>query len=87
MTRKRYVKLLMSMGYSRNTANAMAQKVQVMGKTYQKTYDGVVALQELYEALIGTVEPIVDGFKRMARAFSTGVEAFGAKFREEFARE
>lgn len=38
MTRKRYVKLLMGHGYSRNTANLCAY-VLVLGKTYQQDYD------------------------------------------------
>ena len=39
MTRKRYVKLLMSQGYSRNVANACARKVAKKGITYQQDYN------------------------------------------------
>lgn len=39
MTRKRYVKLLMSMGYSRNVANACARKVVEKGINYQQDYN------------------------------------------------
>lgn len=39
MTRKRYVKLMMALGYSRNTANACARKVAKKGITYQQDYN------------------------------------------------
>lgn len=38
MTRKRFVKLLMSCGYSRNTAELYAHVVRKMGQTYAEQY-------------------------------------------------
>ena len=87
MTRKRFVKLLMGQGYSWNGANAMARKAQANGKTYQHTYDALTFCSKLSKALTDAVEPIAKAFKRMARAFSEGMKAFGEKYREELARE
>lgn len=87
MTRKRFVKLLMAQGYSRNSANATARITQASGRTYQETYNVLTAFSRLSKALTDAVEPIVDNFKRMARAFQAGAEAFGTKFREALARE
>lgn len=87
MTQKRFVKLLMSQGYSRNTANAMARMAQARGKTYQQTYDAVTSFARLSKTLTDAVEPMTKAFKRMVRALSAGVEAFGDKVREELGRD
>lgn len=38
MTRKRFIKLLMSQGYSRNEAVALAAQVPGSGQSYAETY-------------------------------------------------
>lgn len=38
MTRKRYVKLLMGHGYSRNTANRCAERALAIGRTFRQDY-------------------------------------------------
>lgn len=38
MTRKRYIKLLMALGLTRNRANAMAYACQVAGRSYAADY-------------------------------------------------
>lgn len=40
MTRKRFVKLMMSCGWDRNSAEYMARHVRVMGFTYFQCYHG-----------------------------------------------
>ena len=39
MTRKRFIKLLMSRGYDRNFANNYVRLVKVLTKSYQKEWD------------------------------------------------
>lgn len=39
MTRKRFVKLLMSRGYERNTAHYYAHKTMKSGYSYQRVYN------------------------------------------------
>lgn len=54
MTRKRFVKLLMSRGYSRNEANSKAQAAVSAGVTYDAAYFAVrieARDSELMEAL------------------------------------
>lgn len=46
MTRKRYVKLLMSTGYSRNQANFLAKAAQ--GGSYQRAWDGGLRNKLMY---------------------------------------
>lgn len=48
MTRKRFVKLLMSMGYSRNEANSTAIHARHCGKTYEQMYINI-RLEEINE--------------------------------------
>lgn len=50
MTRKKYIKLLMGLGKSRNTANAMARACQVAGKPYAKAYRERVRWLQLVQA-------------------------------------
>lgn len=44
MTRKRYIKLLMSSGVHRNTANHNALTVQRVGWSYQRFYDDLMGV-------------------------------------------
>ena len=52
MTRKRYIKLLMANGWSRNNAENTAGIVSHRGcwpySTYVKAYDNMMCLRELY---------------------------------------
>lgn len=75
MTRKRYVKLLMGHGYSRNTANLYADRALATGRTYRQDYN---------YRLVGI--SIVEGFREFAeavkRVFSEVAESF-KKFADE----
>lgn len=44
MTRKRFIKLLMSQGKSRNEAVQLAQRVTETGYSYQRVYDDLFYL-------------------------------------------
>ena len=44
MTRKRYVKILMSHGIDRDTANRNASAVRYLGWSYQRFYDELMTL-------------------------------------------
>ena len=50
MTRKRYVKLLMAQGYSRNEANRSARYAVAEGGSYQEEYDD---LEEMLRKMRG----------------------------------
>ena len=50
MTRKRFIKLLMANGYSRNGANEIAADALKDGYSYAEAYDHVTRLLPLIEA-------------------------------------
>lgn len=97
MTRKRYIKLLMAQGVSRNDAQASAREVVVEGISYQQDYDDYMGYAEAliaagldYDQAIAAIQRMVDevlptfieAIKTMAAAVSAGVSAFTAAFRE-----
>lgn len=53
MTRKRYIKLLMSYGESRNLANERAYRCQAAGITYAEDYNRCKIGLQLYAATRG----------------------------------
>ena len=55
MTRKRFVKLLMAEGYSRNSANKIADDLRMDGYSYAEGYDHIVRLVPLVQAMIPVV--------------------------------
>ena len=82
MTRKRFVKLLMSRGYSRNEANQAALTAISDGHTYEGAYfavrvndgdpEAVEAVREACEriahAIIEAVKKVVEGSPSVAEA-------------------
>lgn len=48
MTRKRFMKLLMSRGYERNTAHYYAHKTMKSGYSYQRVYNEFPSYEEVY---------------------------------------
>lgn len=86
MTRKRFIKLLMAEGYSRNSANNIAGDVLKDGRSYAEAYDQITRLLPLMQAMAA---PIADAVKKMteaigrvtravAEAVSAAAEAFSA---------
>ena len=62
MTRKRFIKLLMSQGVQRNAAEQYARECIEIVKDYEYLY--VFALEELIEQLFDNLEEIIEAFKR-----------------------
>lgn len=84
MTRKRFVKLAMANGYSRNSANRIAEKVPTSGKTYAEAHKALLAVKELTAAFTPALSEAVERFtqavSKMAKAFSEGAAAFSKAY-------
>lgn len=98
MTRKRYVKLLMSMGHSRNFANYSAREVVEEGLSYQQDYNGYLATAQdqriSSEALMKAFQELSEGSRRALRnmavvvdALAFGMRAFSDAFYGRLNRE
>ena len=76
MTRKRFIKLLMSKGYSRNGANEIADGVLKDGYSYAEAYDQITRLLPLVQAI---TPEITDAIKKatevIAKVATATVEA------------
>lgn len=92
MTRKRYIKLKMAEGLSRNEAALNAKAIVAEGCSYQEDFDADLyataydnaALREAVETLCATVLPeLTKAISRIARAFNAAAEAFAAAMTEE----
>jgi len=81
MTRKRFVKLMMARGYSRNEANALALVARYKGDSYEKAYRMATIIPDLVDRLTEAFENVVDTAWRMAKALTAGFAAFGEAFR------
>lgn len=75
MTRKRFVKLMMAEGYSRNTANLMAWKAAAQGVSYQKTYDAATGMSRLIKKLKKALVPVCEAAIKMGQAFAEVLRA------------
>lgn len=86
MTRKRFVKLLMAEGYSRNSANTLADDVIADGYSYAEGYAHITRLLPLIEKM---VDPLADAVEKATEAIcrfgnavsaaaSAAVQAFNA---------
>lgn len=91
MTRKRFVKLAMSNGYSRNSANRIADAVVADGKTYAEVYKVLSTVKKLTAAIVPavseTVQRIIEVFGKMMNAVSEGAAAFSKAFKAAMAEE
>lgn len=90
MTRKRFVKLLMDEGYSRNSANEVAVEVLDDGFTYAEGYGHITRILPLVQAMIPKMSDAIvkatEAITRMAtavgKAASAALEAFNAAMTE-----
>ena len=78
MTRKRFVKLLMAFGYSRNSANYIATIERHKGCSYSEAYDYIakIHVSSGNESLAGLFAKIT----KIVNAFCEGLKAFNEAF-------
>lgn len=69
MTRKRYIKLKMAEGLSRNEAVQNAREIVEEGLSYQEDYDSDLT-NLTSEQIQRIVEPLITGFARMCEVLS-----------------
>lgn len=67
MTRKRFIKLLMSQGKSRNEAVKLAQRVTETGYSYQRVYDGLFN-PPVWDSLTDFLHRLADAFMELGQA-------------------
>ncbi len=87
MTRKRFVKLCMSKGYSRNTANSLARHAQEDGTSYETALQQVEFADQLmraidWEAFGRAMNSVIETMGKIAAAAGKAVEAAASAFRE-----
>lgn len=80
MTRKRFIKLMMADGYSRNEAMEVAQQVQGVG-SYVQTYLALHVLKTV-PSLQAQIEQLAETCGRVIRAFADALGAFTRTFNE-----
>lgn len=68
MTRKRFIKLLMSRGYSRNTANNVAQLALCCGYTYDAAYFAVRLKDGEFDETLQAIRNMVADILRIPRS-------------------
>lgn len=91
MTRKRYVKLKMAEGLSRNEANRNAREIVAEGLSYQEEYDDdktkwdnvdwealTMAIHDMGPA----IDRLAETLTKFANAFLAGIVAFNEAFTE-----
>lgn len=84
MTRKRFVKLMMSRGFDRNTANWLAAQARCGGKSYAEVYaaDGHYQINNFPQLDI-SFEQVAEAAKRAVAALAAGFAAFSKAFKEK----
>lgn len=82
MTRKRFVKLLMAQGYSRNHAQRIALAQQQERRSYAEAYDVLTPgrWQLNAQAFGEALREMVNALEIAVEAILAGVEAFGDAF-------
>lgn len=91
MTKKRYIKLLMAQGHSRNYANECAQEVADAGGrcSYEEAYALAYALDRTNwisaaHQLGDVIESITASMIKVVNAVAAGIAAFGKAFRDAY---
>lgn len=83
MTRKRFIKLQMARGYSRNSAEVMALIARGSGKSYAAAEEAVATGLTLVQAIQPALDSISRAFALLGRALRAGTEAFLRVMAEE----
>ena len=86
MTRKRFVKLLMSKGYDRNEAQELARVSILLGKSYEDAYNEYgyhwASFKNIdMEAVYAAMSQVAETAKRICNALTAGFAAFGEAYR------
>lgn len=76
MTRKRFIKLQMAAGCDRNTAAAIAQRVQASGMSYAESLDKWATARGFVAGLANPLAPVVEAVTTWIKAVAAGYEAF-----------
>ncbi|SCJ78807.1 Uncharacterised protein [uncultured Flavonifractor sp.] len=77
MTRKRFVKLIMARGISRNEANELAGRVVDACVSYKDAYKAyTTSLPKVFD----TIRTAVEAIQRVANAICIGMSAFAEAF-------
>ena len=87
MTRKRYIKLLMSRGYDRNQAQREAEQARKSGLSYREAYMKDCRWFTLTGSINNLGEHLQEQIRKIACAVSSGLlafcEAVAEKMRED----
>ena len=89
MTRKRFIKLCMSKGYSRKSAEKLAADVIADGLSYDQGYSSVLRMAnldwvELGAAMSRAVEAAAEAIRKVAIAAGQAMETIGRSIGEAF---
>ena len=83
MTRKRYIKLLMSRGYDRNEAQRKAEQVRKSGLSYREAYMKDCRWLTLTGSINNLAENLQEQIRKIACAVSSGLQAFAETVAEK----
>ena len=90
MTRKRFVKLLMADGYSRNEANTVAAKARICGMRYSTAYSmrrlripQIKLATANFDAFCEAVRNLADTALKVGVAISKAATAFAETYTKE----
>lgn len=90
MTRKRFVKLCMARGYSRNEAQELALDARQKGRSYAEAMGIMdasrVVLPQITEYIAGAIAEIGRVAAAAAEGFAAALEAFSAEFNRAMGR-
>lgn len=86
MTRKRFIKLLMSQGKSRNEAVKLAQRVTETGYSYQRVYDGLFN-PPVWDSLTDFLHRMADAFMELGKAAVVAVQTLTQVMTEDMSIE
>ena len=82
MSKKRFIKLMMARGYSRNTAAALATQVSRYG-SYAAMYQtfGIISIPTLTQILLDIIRGMYNALAVMFDAVATGFSNFAESMR------
>lgn len=84
MTRKRFVKLIMARGYSRNEANELARAVVEDGGSYEREYAKIFVALSMLDVMPNFVECIISGIEALMAALPNVMQRI-SRMIEDFA--